>query len=103
METKHTSTPWKISERLEQHHNAVGIQNCGNGTLVATLCHIGGTKGESNATFIVRACNVHDELMAVIEALGENGNGGYFNKNLLDSEWCVRAKAALAKARGESA
>lgn len=98
--TKHTALPWRIGVRQPDSckfiYDAKGgeVANCDMLTNFAD-------DNLANAAFIVRACNAHDELVAVIEALGEFGRGGYFNKSLLDADWCARAKAVLAKAREE--
>lgn len=91
--TKHTPTPWAT-----QRGSIVG-----NGEEVAVLGQFDDSPSEwdlANAKLIVRAVNSHDELIAVIEEL-DNKTAGSFDKNRMTFEWCVRARDAIRKARGE--
>jgi len=92
---EHTKTPWKSS----------GIViTSGNGSkLVALACDkpdgaFPTELNRANAAFIVRACNVHDELYAALEAAinwrGLDGDG-------ISDPVREQLYAAIAKARGE--
>lgn len=55
---------------------------------------------ESNAAFIVRACNAHDELVEALEKLMHHIDNDFEGSGVNDEIYHV-ALAALAKARGE--
>lgn len=112
METKHTKTPWKVTEDstiIGSVTRNVIAECCGysdkasNGDY-ASIIEKQGTR-EANAAFIVRAVNAHDDLVAALEAavryvddvseatiFGDNDHADY---DLLDE-----LRTALAKAKG---
>ena len=66
----------------------------------------GGMLDLETATFIVRACNAHDDLVAVLEricAMSEAGANALISPehHLLSTEIHYVAASALAKAKGE--
>lgn len=83
--------PWHIHERrrtrIESDEIGVTVADCGR---------------RASATYICRASNAHDELVAALEAIVDSylfvvGGPHHYPKLLLK-----RARAALAKAKGES-
>jgi hypothetical protein len=95
MEAKHTPTPWIYvrengSPTTGQHMIAgakpgylAEIRDCGSGDV------------QANAEFIVRACNVHDALVAALQAIVEAGRVSDQSRAV----YCANiARAALAKA-----
>ena len=74
---KHSQTPWEFSadDKLNSQR-AFGIvrslpegesQEPGHTEVIAEVC--AGPTAESDATFIVRACNAHDDLLAACRAV----------------------------------
>lgn len=73
METKHTPTPWRVSEYDSASCRAwiTNTDDKGVGAIAEVTQWDGteiGEQGEANAKFIVRACNNHESLC---RALGE--------------------------------
>lgn len=67
MTTKHTPTPWKAAKSpciYKGRENEWEIHWSDDGECVAEVVH-----GEDDAKFIVRACNMHVELVAVRAAM----------------------------------
>jgi len=92
MNAKHTPTPWTVSG------NGIhkGIQ------CVATTHMEPKEQRDADAAFIVRACNVHDELLAIadklVRAWPRRDEPGYA---AIIAEATDEARAARAHARGE--
>lgn len=87
MTTKHTPTPWRQSR---QGHD---ILHDGKGEKVL----IGICTEKDNVAFIVRAVNIHDDLIEALESVQRILDyTSYFNEE--DKQ---RVNAALAKAKGE--
>ena len=64
---------------------------------------------EANAAFIVRACNSFADLLAALESLKHNNEDCWCDCAIDNpmmhgkhSAACIQARAAIAKARGES-
>lgn len=57
----HTSTLWSF----DGHNGIAAPSDQMNGGYFTALCQ--GTEKDENAAFIVRACNVHDELVGVLK------------------------------------
>ncbi len=95
MKTEHSVLPWH-ADSIDQVRTKSGI--------VIARCerkerheYMGSREQSSNAAFIVRACNAHDDLVAALErALRIIGNGGSHNGAQLEF-----MESALSKARGE--
>jgi len=77
--TEHTKTPWIANDqhsgldtrwRVESEHEH-GVVNYG-----WIICNCYGPDAESNAKFIVRACNHHAELVAALKRIA-SGEGYY--------------------------
>lgn len=66
MNTKHTPGPWKVTDRFEISMDDGDVQ-----PLVATVnaddASVSPEQAESDAAFIVHACNAHDDLLAAVE------------------------------------
>lgn len=108
MTTQHTTTPWAVGWYRDvsatpevppslaiwpatQRDGAVGDAVC----LVAPTANCT-PQDEANAAFIVRACNVHDELVAALNAIADADLATNFDDEYLQSlQACARA--ALAK------
>lgn len=71
METKHTKTPWtcnQLSDRERGQFEITKDQRC------YWIARVGApiedyAIAKANAEFIVKACNMHDELVAALEAI----------------------------------
>lgn len=88
METKHTPTPWS--------GNGTQIVGVDNGYDV----HIASVLQKSDRDFIVRACNAHEELVAILAEIIEPPPQGW---DLLSAATLMdTARNVLAKARGEA-
>lgn len=100
----HTPGPWHspgLSEIHDEQHRV--IAECG------TDDEIPGDECQANADFIVRAVNLHAELLAALEALlheyalahdDEDKRGDpYLDFN--SWEEVIQARAAIARAKGE--
>lgn len=92
---KHTPTPWHVGE------TAPTIVYAPDGFAVAnaTVFHGRHEPEESvtNAAFIVRACNAHDELVSVLGRMLRAHDAGEY---VLKEQFADAARAALIKARG---
>jgi len=87
MKTEHTPTPWEIGI---SHTEEIAIRHP-EGDCIATVCDLLEGEAQANASFIVRACNSHDELVACLEdILDADGD-----LNVMDFN---RYRAALKKA-----
>jgi hypothetical protein len=78
MNQRHTPTPWHIDEH--------GDIRCENDSVICDLA--GYSDAKENAEFIVRACNAHDDLVAITKAA----------KAFFPGSWHSDIDAALAKA-----
>lgn len=105
---KHTPTPWKAAKSpciYKGRENEWEIHWSDDGECIAEVVH-----GEDDAAFIVRACNAHDELVALIAQVQPHAAEyakaaaykGDTNSSLAWQTWDRKAKAALSKARGEA-
>ena len=89
----HTSTPWQVSNF--DAHQILGRE----GNVPVQICEYVGRL--SDAEFIVRACNAHDDLLAALQSLTDRARGlnqsasadGLINCNAL-----AQARAAIQKA-----
>lgn len=99
---EHTPTPWKKSENNWGKVNIHNFPNGGGTNLIADL--IGNAKEmDSNADFIVRAVNSHDELVeACKEVLLWAKTPGNHGGNPYCMEFVKKAEKALAKAEGKN-
>lgn len=115
METKHTPTPWvnipqsNGSAMLAREYETGNQMNPKGLRLIGNILARGNSlsEDEANAEFIVRSCNVHDELVAALYEILE----GTIDRSHLHVDAHLRrtkaqigniATRALAKARGES-
>jgi hypothetical protein len=104
----HTPTPWRVA-------NGVDIQGPPD-THALDYTSVAGGRGrllgiaEANAHFIVRACNAHAGLVAALQALADKVDATSdcdHKRQRCEDIGCIgaevrAARAALAKARGES-
>ena len=117
--SKHTPGPWRLEDWVD----------AGNGARVMAadggpVCRVDGATAwagvagtgvrtsrerDANAAFIVQACNSHDELLEALEELvriNEEHNAAVEAVTGRPLNWkdtyLERARAALARARGES-
>lgn len=94
-EARHTPVPWRVGR--SNGHFDIFTQA---GELVAAM-NIGHIAGEekANAAFIVRAVNVHDDLVAALEAMVAQLEWWPGEKNPEGFACMKQARAALAKAQ----
>jgi hypothetical protein len=96
---QHTPTPWKVGRNLD-HGLAIFTDQPTIRELVAAFKN--GTVSEADAAFILRACNVHEQLFTALDELiqaidqGDSISAEEFGESLTE------ARSALAAARGES-
>lgn len=66
---EHTPTPWVAD--IDQRDGALCIQSVKDGEVLYYIARmIGGYRlSDEDAAFIVRACNVHDELVAALQKI----------------------------------
>ena len=107
----HTPTPWSIGHSMERNYIYGGGSHlaCIGSRENGFFIHDDGSLNESeaNAAFIVRAVNSHDDLL---EALEETVRVAVVFANCEAAEarggkippWLVKARAAIAKAWGET-
>ena len=103
MDTKHTPTPWR---RVE---NIVCGPSDGYTDNIAACAHRIDADQITNAAFIARACNAHDDLVAALVRLLRATEADVEQCPEMDvltafetnSQAIQQARAALAKARGE--
>lgn len=88
MATKQTPTPWRV-EKNDQGANFIRGDN-GDGVALANCIPASST----NAAFIVRACNAHDDLLASLKEISDE-LGYTFPLDIKG-----RMRAAIAKAEG---
>ena len=114
MTATHTSTPWKCRNQRGPIREAIDI---GGEQLTCTAYGMDPQHTEANASFIVRACNAHDALVAALEDAAEQMER---DAAKIDGEWgacreieeierdgdlpdaLVKARAALKLAKGEA-
>ncbi len=90
-EATHTPTPWKFESASTSFTNRGSEQLLWNGDGMA----IGRAVNPTQATFIVRAVNAHEELLAMLKVALENlddKSGGSLSLDI---------KEAIAKAEGK--
>ena len=103
MTTQHTPGPWKVTKNP---HTRLVFLNAGNRDYPLFKDDADGldtTNADwSNAEFIVRACNAHDDLLEALEALmraeGLTDDDYY---ETIDGAMAL-ARLAIAKAKGET-
>jgi hypothetical protein len=106
MTATHTSTPWKCRNQRGPIREAIDI---GGEQLTCTAYGMDPQHTEANASFIVRACNAHDELVAALEdALDRLASvDRMFHKAIRQEQegelgQITRGRAALKLAKGEA-
>jgi hypothetical protein len=96
--TAHTPGPWEIIAMPDGQSDIIGVAETGE-----RICEFpyGFTdeKEAADAAFIVRACNAHDELLAVAQMALDL----CANMNWNDDALARNARAAIAKATGGAA
>lgn len=94
MTTQHTPTPWN-------HSNGTVVFDGNDRKVAATYANKGYgieiDEAQSNAAFIVRACNAHDELVAALRACVEEMSAYEYADEGISGELIRNARAALAK------
>lgn len=99
MTTNHTPTPWEIREHNYGNvRGAHGLFMVGNNAPIADGIYGRNiSEADANADFIVKACNAHDDLVAVLEKITDEMT----RLNTVMKETWEEAQSLLAKARGE--
>lgn len=107
MTPKHTPTPWKIGQR-STHDNTIAITSTHaiSESKQQEICRVSPApfyddNQETNAAFIVRAANCHDELVKALNALLRCPDLTLENLERETLDAINEAKQALAKAKGE--
>lgn len=69
MTAKHTPTPWSVSTKCP-----VAVEN-EDGAIILIIAATGDIdQGQSDAAFIVRACNAHKDLVTALEDLADTAH-----------------------------
>ncbi len=99
---KHTKLPWKTEGGAsDQPDPRWQIYSDSEELTLAVTC---GGNDRANAEFIVRACNAHEDLLAICEdattAIYDAMHAGSLSRNYHD-DVMDKIEAAIKKARGE--
>jgi hypothetical protein len=101
--SKHTPTPWRVGDDRSTVYGPIGEYT----STIAKCERYGGDifrrdneLGEENAVHIVRAINVHDELLEALEELVDLMEAVRTGEYKPDSFTTQPARAAIAKAKG---
>lgn len=86
---QHTPTPWDTKPTAGDHQQIIWDDSGKTIALVYT--------DASDAAFIVRACNAHDELVAALATLHEVANGMEPDRTMSNRDW-AELDAAITKA-----
>lgn len=73
--TEHTKTPWIANDQHSGLDTRWRVESEYEHSVVNdgwVICNCYGPDAESNAKFIARACNHHDELVGICELLARN-------------------------------
>lgn len=110
MNTTHTPTPWTSgfgSTREGSYADiytlpSAAIRAQGVRSVAIAKCHVHADKSDlesqiANAAFIVRACNAHDDLVALAQRI-EKLSSSPLQRDYVPAEIQQMARAALAKA-----
>ncbi len=107
-QTKHTALPWllmpdglTISGNDPEGARYQEIAKMRDGNSVHPHLAVTTEEQQANAAFIVRACNSHEELVGALEMCIEYFEGVTEREVEPSSEAYLKARSALAKARGE--
>lgn len=106
MKTKHTPTPWIMQKGYMGGFVVTTADQGRNEDFITGTSGDEAYVSEANAAFIVRACNAHDELVAIIEKIMKNDDdlaAGCPEHEICD-EKPIREEVEklLSKARGEA-
>jgi len=91
----HTPTPWMV-EADEDGVQCISHGGGRDGDIVTNIRYAD-RRGEADAAFIVRACNAHDELVALARYI-EKLSSSPLQRDYVQPEVVQMARAALAKA-----
>ncbi len=104
MEAKHTPGAWRVNE--DKMDGMLFIESPGQKDIARIIQYNSrGAKPQArrDAAFIVRACNVHEELLAALETLaqlGEEGMGPNYQEWITFHDKVAQiARAAIAKTK----
>ena len=95
MTTNHTPGPWRVVESPQGNY-IIESDECGEIAKCKATAN-----GEALSAFIVRACNAHDELVAVLEfaAAALQLHANEFPSDYENAAALKSVRAALAKVR----
>jgi hypothetical protein len=105
-ESKHTPGPWRTTKMgASIYAPSEGVRGDERERVV---CWLSGSappaERKATADFIVRACNAHDDLLALLGEQGEAMNRCPSNDlNYAGRSWEMRARALLARLDGKEA
>lgn len=109
MKTQHTPTPWIVRrQELDENMRQIRRESVdGLSSVIATIhnetiCDEHGGNAISNAAFIVRAVNAHEELLLIIKFAKQliRSNMNYEEVISLQGEIADATAKAIAKAEG---
>ena len=98
--SKHTPTPWKMSEENIGRYDGgiyADAKHITDRIEIATVEGQGEQRQKANAQFIVKACNLHDELVGIIKELTSDIRSDCYDRKCEGCSWC-KAKQLLTKA-----
>lgn len=91
MKPQHTPTPWTVSERQAMGIGHQAVISEMTDEVIARMDFLNEDDGKSNAAFIVRAVNAHEDMKAALEQCEG------FLKAMMDLEKHKGARALLVK------
>ncbi len=112
----HTPTPWKMWTTTAPHAPVIiyagdvkprlkanGYPEYAPNSFIAEVSTFHGEHGDddANAAFIIRACDVHDELVELLRECGDEFQT-HFGEDFLETDLAKRLASAIRKARGEA-
>jgi hypothetical protein len=102
MKAKHKPVPWTIAYYASAGNESTSHYSVKRGasTIVRTTSEVATEEDEANVMLIVRACNVHEDLLASLRELTQHAER-YGGAPKSATKMWDRARAAIAKATGK--
>jgi len=102
MTIKHTATPWKLHAQGDASEYCLLTNDKGWVIAFRINGEFANAQELANAKFIETACNAHDELLEALQEIVDVTYSDPRLLNLIGKDRFAKARAAIAKATGES-